>query len=91
MSQQQKQEQGNPLLEGQEQGIQRGKKENVNLQTNFEFDDTLINDTERMSRNLAGERNEVVRGDVKEGVETRLYAGNAEPRFNVRSFSLLHA
>jgi hypothetical protein len=28
---------------------------------------------------------------VKEGVETRLYAGNAEPRFNVRSFSLLHA
>jgi hypothetical protein len=83
--QQQKQEQGNPLLEGQEQGIQRGKKENVNLQTNFEFDDTLINDTERMSRNLAGERNEVVRGDVKEGVETRLYAGNAEPRFNVMS------
>ena len=38
-----------------------------------------------MSRSLAGERNEVVRGDVKEGVETRLHAGNAEPRFNVMS------
>jgi hypothetical protein len=37
-----------------------------------------------MSRKLSGERDEVVRGDVREGVETRLHTTTAEPRFNVR-------
>ena len=86
MSQEQKQQQqkGDPILEGQELGIQRGKKEDVSLHTSFEGDDSLIEDTERMSRKLSGERDEVVRGDVREGVETRLHTTTAEPRFNVR-------
>ncbi|ELR12241.1 uncharacterized protein ACA1_026980 [Acanthamoeba castellanii str. Neff] len=85
MSQEQKQQKGDPILEGQEPGIQRGKKENVCLHTSFEGDNSLIEDTERMSRKLSGERDEVVRGDVREGVETRLHTTTAEPRFNVMS------
>jgi hypothetical protein len=81
----QEKDKGDAILEGQELGIERGKKENVTLHTHFEYDDALIDDTERMSRQLAGQRKDLSQGDAREGVETRLRSAPAEPRFNVTS------
>lgn len=76
---------GDAILQGQEMGIEsHGSVEDVALRTNFEFDDNLILDEERMSKRLAGQDKDVLSGDKREGVETVLHTSTAEPRFNVR-------